>query len=114
MARVGGSRVFFDVVGVTAGVLPVFLSVTKQRMGKQPFADQMSLFAEFVVDRKPNLTGKMEIQVIALRLPAMTLQQGRQGPQLNGRVNMEAERHIDKRYLERHGPIVSTQFYKFT
>ncbi len=73
-------------------VLPGF---AEQGVGEQPFADQKPLLAQFVVDLHIDLVGEMEVEVKAFHLVPVRFQQGRKCSQLNGRVNVKAERHVD-------------------
>ncbi len=50
---------------------------------------------------------KMKVQVVAFYLTTVGFQQGRECSQLDGRVYMKPEGHIDQCDFQRHGAIVS-------
>ena len=76
-------------------VLLVLPGFAEQGVGEQPFADQKPLLAQFVVDLHIDLVGEMEVQIKAFHVVAVRFQQGRKRPQLNGRIHVKAERHVD-------------------
>ena len=50
---------------------------------------------------------KMKVQVVAFYLTTVSFQQGRERSQLDGRVDMKPEGHIDQGDFQRHSTIVS-------
>lgn len=88
--------------------------VPEKGVGKQPFANQEAFFTELVVDRQAELMREMKVQVMALYLATVGFQQGREGPQLDGWVDMEPEGHVDQCYFQRHAGIVSITMWRST
>ena len=76
-------------------VLLVLPGFAEQSVGEQPLADQKPFLAQFFIDLHIDLVGEMEVQVKTFHLVAVRFQQGRKRPQLNGRIHVKAERHVD-------------------
>ena len=57
-------------------------------------ADQLPRLAQFVVDRKPQLMGEVQVQIKTFHIVPIAFEQSGKRPQLNGGVNMKAKRHV--------------------